>query len=265
MHGKSIGWGIKDKERVLFYIESALFFCYTSFMKFTIELANKTIRIHSLYDEVYEMCKGYYVEDEKVDFEVISTQDLIDQEKDHLPFPDSYLETVSIYRQIIEKMLDYSTFMMHGSVLASDRKHAFMFTAPSGTGKTTHTNLWLQNCPSAFVVNGDKPLLKVEGNQVLAYGTPWSGKERMNTNCCVPLKAIVILERGEKNRMEEIRFTSRVPFLLEQIYRPKNRLGLRKTLRLVEQLSKHVKVYRYISNNFLDDAFSCTYDVLKSL
>lgn len=64
---------------------------------------------------------------------------------------------------------------MHGTVVDHNGQ-AYMFTAPSGTGKTTHAKLWLDNLPDAFIVNGDKPFIIAGDEQPKACGTPWAGK-----------------------------------------------------------------------------------------
>ena len=76
---------------------------------------------------------------------------------------------------------------------------AVLFTAKSGTGKSTHTKLWRDLFGErAVMVNDDKPLLRILKDGVLVCGTPWDGKHRLSTNCALPLKAICILERGKK-------------------------------------------------------------------
>ncbi|MBQ0065580.1 MAG: hypothetical protein KBT48_07420, partial [Firmicutes bacterium] len=81
----------------------------------------------------------------------------------------------------------------------------------------------------------------------------------MNTNCQVPLKGIVILERSEENSLEEISFKEGFAILFQQTYRPNNPVQLKKTLELLQQLSHSVKIYRMHVNNFKEDAFPTAY------
>ena len=70
------------------------------------------------------------------------------------------------------KMPLYGAFLMHAAVVEVDGI-AYVFTAPSGTGKSTHVQLWLDHFgPRARVLNGDKPLFRFEGNTLYACGTP---------------------------------------------------------------------------------------------
>lgn len=74
---------------------------------------------------------------------------------------------------------------------------ALTFTAPSGTGKSTHTALWKKYYPETFVINDDAPAIRRLNGVFCACGTPWSGKTDINENVCVPLAAMVFLERAE--------------------------------------------------------------------
>ncbi len=150
---------------------------------------------------------------------------------------------------------------MHGSVIAIDNE-AYMFTAKSGTGKTTHIRKWLERVPEAFVVNGDKPLIIAGKETPQACGTPWCGKERMGTNAIVPLKAIVFMDRAEENAIRPITFKQAFPRLLEQTHRPEDPELMSKTLQLLASLNNRVKFYHFDFNNFKDDAFDVAYQAL---
>ena len=149
---------------------------------------------------------------------------------------------------------------MHGSVVAVDNE-AYMFTALSGTGKSTHTNLWLKNIPGSFIVNGDKPLLQVSDRTYIC-GTPWAGKERLQTNTTVPLKAIVLLERGEKNEITEVSFQEALPILLTQTHRNADREHMFKTLGLLQKTAETVRFYR-LKCNMEDEAALVAYHCMK--
>lgn len=240
-------------------------------MEFTIRLAEKNIAVTSLFDEVFELCHGYITGD-PADFTVKVTPDDIDHENtlnikeaqiegiSVADYPDSYLETLAVYRKIVTKMLKYDTFLMHGAVVAVGDK-AWLFTAPSGTGKTTHINLWLKNIPGSYVVNGDKPLIHV-GDECTVYGTPWAGKERMNRNIGVKLCGIVILNRGAENRIEKVPMNQILPVLIQQSYRPKTRVELEKTLSLLSRLGRKIPMYQLYCN-MNDEAALTAYNALS--
>ena len=240
-------------------------------MEFTVCLAGINIAITSLFDEVYDFCRDYLTE-APADMSVSVTSEDIFNEKiknireaqlEGLPvvdYPDSYLETLAVYRKIVTKMLDFDTFLMHGAVIAVGDK-AWLFTAPSGTGKTTHINLWLNNIPGSYVVNGDKPLIHI-GDECTVYGTPWAGKEGMNQNIGVKLCGIVVLNRGAENHIEKVPMTQILPVLIQQSYRPKERVELEKTLSLLSRMGKKIPMYQLYCNMNPDAALTA-YNVLS--
>ena len=111
-------------------------------------------------------------------------------------------------------------------------------------------------------MNGDKPLIRLTETQAIACGTPWCGKENQGENAMVPLKAIVLMERGEGNKMEEVTFGRAFPFLLQQTYRPSDPVKMKKSLTLLSKLNGRVRFYRFVFNNMKDDAFSVSYQAL---
>ena len=219
------------------------------------KIADKVVEVKSIYVEVHEYCADYLTDDQ-ADYSVTTTQADIDfeceksareDEIEGIPtrqFSDSYLEELAVYRKIAEKMLDYDTILFHGSVVAVDDV-GYLFTAKSGTGKSTHTRLW-RECfgDKAVMVNDDKPLLKITDSGVIAYGTPYNGKHRLGTNSSVPLKAICILTRAADNHIEPITREQAYTMLLQQVYRPADMLKMAKTLELVDWLADGVKLYR---------------------
>lgn len=222
---------------------------------FKIRLADKIIEISAIHKYITDYCKEY-ISTETLDFSVQVTQSDIDFErekskqediKENIPirhFSDDYLETLAVYRKIADEMLEYNTILFHGSVVSVDNI-GYLFTAKSGTGKSTHTNLWREFFKErAVMVNDDKPLLRVTENGVTAYGTPWNGKHRLSTNIGVPLNAICVLERSDENHIQKVTAESVYNMLVQQVYRPQNPQKLLKTLQLIDVLADSVKLYR---------------------
>lgn len=157
---------------------------------------------------------------------------------------DPYLETLAVYRKLAQLLVQDDILLMHGAVVAVDGQ-AYLFTAKSGTGKTTHTRLWMRQFGDrAVMVNGDKPLLHITSEGVTVYGTPWDGKEHLSTNTSCPLKALCILTRSETNHIERISKKEALPMLCQQSYRPCSPIGAQKMLALVDRLGSSVPLYR---------------------
>ncbi len=227
-------------------------------MEFKIGLAGKTIGITGIYDEILHMCEGYYAEGPE-DFHVSVTPADVEYERKksdreailegRVPesFSASYLETLAVYRKIAVEMLKHDTFLMHGAVVGVAGE-AVLFTAPSGVGKTTHVRLWLKEIPGAFIVNGDKPLLRFLEDRCEACGTPWAGKEGMQTNVSLPLRAICFVERGSVNKITPVSFKDSYPLLFQQVYRPEAGEAMLRTMELVKRLGETVPLYRLSCN-----------------
>ena len=150
---------------------------------------------------------------------------------------------------------------MHGAVVAVGER-AWLFTAASGTGKTTHIRLWLENIEGSYVVNGDKPLIHI-GEKMTVYGTPWAGKEGMQKNVGVKLCGIVFLERGRENRIERVAFSRALPTLIQQSYRPNDKTSLEKTLGLIGRLGSSLPLYR-LQYNMLPEVAFTAYEKLNT-
>lgn len=217
-------------------------------------IAGKVVEVTSLYQKVHDYCADYVTED-PADYSVETTQDDIEYERAKdmreteleggrvVEWPDGYLEELAVYRKIARKMLEYDVLLFHGSVIAVDGE-GYLFTAKSGTGKSTHARLWREYLGErAIMVNDDKPLLGIKDDGVIAYGTPYNGKHRLGANISVPLKAICILTRDTENHVEQITKGQAYAMLLQQAYRPEDEAGMRKVLMLLDALTERVKLY----------------------
>ena len=142
------------------------------------------------------------------------------------------------------------TVLFHGSAIAVDGQ-AYLFTAKSGTGKSTHV-----------MINDDKPLLHIGAEGAAVYGTPWNGKHRLGTNGSAPLRAICILERGKTNRIERIDRRTAYPILLQQTYRPASAEALQRTLTLIDRLTERVALFRLFCN-MEPEAARVSYEAMK--
>ncbi len=222
---------------------------------FTISLAGFCVEINSIFETTRTFCKEYLCEGAP-DFSVtISTKDIIgEREKsernDKLKgnpiqvSSDEYLETLAVYRKICTLLLEKGILLFHGSAVEVDGE-AYLFTAKSGTGKSTHTALWRQVFKDrAVMINDDKPLLKLTSDGVLVCGTPWNGKHGLGCNKMVPLKAICILERAENNTIVPVDAVEALPMLLQQSFRTGTPTGTVLLFDILDKLTKRVQLYR---------------------
>lgn len=97
------------------------------------------------------------------------------------------------------------TVLFHSAVVSLDGR-GYMFLGKSGTGKSTHTRLWLQNIPGTELMNDDNPAVRVKADgTTIVYGTPWSGKTPCYRNVSAPLGGIVLLSQAPYNKIVRLK------------------------------------------------------------
>lgn len=202
-----------------------------------------------------------YLIDKKdsADIMIHSDWQALQKTQPHLSDEDSeYLMTGrSFYRQLLK----FQGMLLHSSAVVRDG-HAYLFTAPCGMGKSTHTRLWVENFEDAFILNDDKPALRLEDGQFYAYGTPWSGKYDNNRNIRVPLAGICVLRRGAKNKIEPYTGSAVLHDILEQTVRPKESVLLGNLLELLDKLITLVPIWR-LECNMESEAAYTSYDAMS--
>lgn len=181
--------------------------------KFYMKLAERTISVSANFATTKEFCRDYLLEEvpSEVDIEVNVSLDKIESEREMMKkikeeiFSDAYLETLAVQREIAEQLPKYGVVLFHGSAVALDG-NVYLFTAPSGTGKSTHARLWRRGVGKRIVmVNDDKPFLGVkEDGSIWVYGSPWNGKHRLSENVALPLKGICILTQSKENKIQRV-------------------------------------------------------------
>jgi hypothetical protein len=97
----------------------------------------------------------------------------------------------------------YDTLMVHASVIRKDDR-GYMFLGKSGTGKSTHSSLWLKHIEGTELLNDDNPVVRVIDGQAYVYGSPWSGKTPCYKNEVVPLGGVVRLSQAPYNKINRL-------------------------------------------------------------
>lgn len=109
--------------------------------------------------------------------------------------------------------------VIHSSALKYDDK-AIIFSAPSGTGKSTHTSLWQKNMDNVKILNDDTPAVRIIDDRPYVFGTPWSGSSLIHSNDSAPLEAIVILEQALDNKISRIKDQEAILRLMPRVFLP---------------------------------------------
>ena len=227
--------------------------------EFCIKIAGHTAKVTSLFESTPQYFRSYLTTDPPAFSITVTREDLVFEQADLLAearrdgfkprvFTDPFLERAAIQRAFAEYLFRYSILLFHGSAIAVDGE-GYLFTAHSGTGKSTHTRLWREVFGSrAVMVNDDKPFLELRADGVWLHGSPWSGKHGLDTNLCVPLKAVCILERGTENTIRPATVEESLPMLQKQSYAPLAKNAHTAFLTLTEMLSQQVPLWKLHCN-----------------
>ena len=240
--------------------------------EFLLKIAGHTAKVTSLFESTPQYFKPYLA-DGAPEFSItVTREDIAFEQADLLEeahrdgfkprvFTDPFLERAAIQRAFAEFLFDYDTLLFHGSAVAVDGE-GYLFTAHSGTGKSTHTRFWMQVFGSrAVMVNDDKPFLQLGREQVWLYGSPWSGKHGLDSNIKVPLKGICILQRGVENTIHAISGDDALPMLKKQAYQPLDNAKEAGFFQLAEKLSKTVPLWKMACNK-APEAARVAYDAM---
>lgn len=142
-------------------------------------------------------------------------------------------------------LISNNGIVIHSSSIAYEN-NGIIFSAPSGTGKSTHVGLWKKLfTDKVTVVNDDTPAITINENQVFLQGTPWSGSTDIFKNLCVPLKAIVFLEQAPKNDIIKLEVLEALQYLMPRCFLPYfDESLLNKAQDIIEKIVINVPMYK---------------------
>ena len=229
-------------------------------------IADLNIKINNKYEYTSKLCKNYLAENQDIvpDFEVSPSKEDYENDKEFLQgYSDGYLEGISIYRQIARKIPQYDAIVMHACIVGMDGR-GYGFSAPSGTGKSTHARLWLSAFDGkAQIVNGDKPIIRFIDGKLYAYGTPWCGKEGYNINTKVPLECVCFLSRAKNNEIKAIDSKTALSKIFTQLLMPETSEQTDGFFRMLDIIFDNVKFFS-LGCNMEQEAAHVAYEGMKN-
>ena len=214
-----------------------------------VKIADVPIGIENKYEYITGICKDYLTDEEPRFILSIEEKEIdLELEKVGNGFSRGYVEGLVIYRKIATRLYDYDAFVFHGAVL-NYLGRAYVFTARSGVGKTTHTRLWLKEfAGDVHYLNGDKPIIRLIDGKPYAYGTPWQGKENYGKNERAPIEAIAFLDRAQQNSVKRISADEAAIKFVTQMFVPKEAAAAAKTLSVADAVLNSVKLFSLYCN-----------------
>ncbi|MCD7922834.1 MAG: hypothetical protein LUG27_10475 [Clostridiales bacterium] len=214
-----------------------------------IKVAGIAVEVENRYALSSWVCEGHETEDTAQFVVSVSDEELWEEwERMNGQFDQEACESNCLYRKVSIGMLHFDAFLLHAAVVAVDGE-GYVFTAPGGTGKSTHADFWMQEFGDrAVMVNGDKPMIRLMNDKFFVCGTPWRGKERLGCTDIVPLKAICLLERGTENEIAPAETDTVLDKIFRQVLLPENQEQVVKQLDLMDRLIGAVPIYNLKCN-----------------
>lgn len=159
-------------------------------------------------------------------------------------------------------LVDFDGIMLHSSCIVVDDK-AYAFSADSGTGKSTHAQLWLKHFGKrAYMLNDDKPAIRIIDGKVYACGTPWSGKYDYSSPEIVELAGICFLERSDNNWIKRAETSKAVFNIFSQTVRALNSEKMDSLFNVIDKIFALVPLYE-MGCNISDEAVMTAYNAMS--
>lgn len=227
--------------------------------------ADIAVRINYIYPQFKQFVGGYTLPDTSpCDLQITVTEQDIEREKSLTAqgtcVSPEYLQTLAVYRAFCTAAAKMGVLLFHGSAMCAGG-NAFIFAAPSGTGKSTHAALW-RNVYGDKVrtINDDKPLLRFTDSGIYVYGTPWNGKHRLGENISAPLKGLCFLERAQRNAIRPLSQREGFPRVITQTFLPSDG-NAQAALEMASRLAGEVPLW-LLSCNISEEAARLSYTTL---
>ena len=232
-----------------------------------VNIADVTFEINAKHKFTENLCADYVCLGTVPEFYIEVTPSEIEAERIKTQgenFSDGYLESIAVFRKICDDILKYKQgILFHSSAVEVDGK-AYLFTAPSGTGKSTHARL-LKNFlkDRMSYINDDKPIIRVIDGECFVYGTPWNGKHRLGSNVKVKLQAICEIRRDKENRIEKISSAEMLGVIFRQTVIPEELQSMDEFIKILNDIIKQAELFRLYCNTDPKAAETSYYGMIK--
>lgn len=232
-------------------------------------IAQVNIKIEPLYEDTARRLLPYLTDGEDCALDASATHDEVGRyiAAQNLRCPPALAEGSIVYTKICREMLSrFDGFFFHSSCFSFDGA-GVLFTARSGTGKSTHTRLWRERFGERVrMINDDKPIIRRIDGTFYVCGTPWMGKSDIGQNLTAPVRAVVVLTRDDTDHAEEVSPSAVFRELMEATLLPRERTDMARLLELYDGLFAQAKLIRLgctVSQNAVDAAYRAIFDDRK--
>ena len=236
-------------------------------------IADITVDMGYKYDRMKKQADAYRINENVTPEMTIYLSDSFLEEKckempSLTPETSEYIYTGSIF---YTGLILFGGFMLHASSVLMDGK-AYLFSAPSGVGKSTHTAMWQKvfGRDRAKILNDDKPAIRIEKDGIFDFGTPWSGKTDsksagdliLNINVKAPIAGICFIERGKVNKIRRENGGAVISKMLAQTIRPYDEKDMDMLLKILDIVLRQVPIYT-LSCDISEEAVRVAYNAMS--
>lgn len=187
--------------------------------------------------------------------EVPDIDELLEQ-MELIPVTDAFSEYSAMLFPVSDALLRFNRFCFHGAAFIWHEK-AYIFTAPTGVGKTTQYRNWKKRYgKEVHILNGDKPVLEVgRDGTIWVHHSPWSGKERYSSRRTAKLGGIIYLEQGKENVVQRLSESEAVyPFIQEVFSLMREAEDCHLIADLTEQVLTRIPVWKLVNTGDVSSA-----------
>ena len=229
-------------------------------------IADLIVEYVPTYSRLAAQSEKYRIPDtERVDLSLSLREEFLDRMSRQYPdYTRNDLEYFFTGQRFYLDLLRFGGCMVHASAVEMEG-YAYLFTAPSGTGKSIHVAQWKKLFGDrAVVLNDDKPAVRPRDGIWHAFGTPFSGSTALNENRAAPVGGLCLLERGTENSIRRVDAKEAVVFFLSQSQRSDRREEMDALLQVMHEFLTAVPVYR-MACTVSTEAARMAFDGMKPL
>ena len=223
------------------------------------EIAGLKVEMEPRFGRLTKQCEGYRSSGTPV---MTLMPDPRDEAQVQVPTQEEreyILHSAAFCREIIQ----HGRFFLHASGVACGGG-AYLFSGPSGIGKSTHTAMWQKLFPGIQILNDDKPVIWPEKGKITAWGTPFSGKTQLQMNRGVPLRGICFLKQARENRIRPVAETEALALILNNTWRPKDDKTMNLLLNGIQQVVEEIPIFE-LSCTRDPEAAQLSYATMKGM
>ena len=223
------------------------------------EIAGLKVEMEPRFGRLTKACEGYRSSGTPV---MNLMPDPRDEAQVQVPTQEEreyILHSAAFCREIIQ----HGRFFLHASAVVCGGG-AYLFSGPSGIGKSTHTAMWQKLFPGIQILNDDKPVIWPEKGKITAWGTPFSGKTQLQMNRGVPLRGICFLKQARENRIRPVAETEALALILNNTWRPKDDKTMNLLLNGIQQVVEEIPIFE-LSCTTDPEAAQLSYATMKGM